>query len=152
MRKIIPYLITALLLFTACGPSQSVSLSIEINAAKEKIWDIITNPEYAKVLGAEFDKGAFMESDWNLGSEVHFKYEPDQTVTSGTISEIDENEYIQIDYKFLGSEYVEKFSIKDQNGKSVLQIDAGPYGSDYEAQVVVWGNWLSKVKELSEAE
>jgi len=33
-----------------------------------------------------------------------------------------------------------------------LSIYAGPYTADFEAQKVVWKNWLSKVKELSEKE
>jgi len=61
-----------------------------------------------------------------------------------------ENELIQIDYDFPGFKYVEKYSIEKDESICKLSIYAGPYTADFEAQKVVWKNWLSKVKELSE--
>ena len=37
---------------------------------------------------------------------------------------------------------------EDRNTK--IHLTAGPYGADYPAQIVVWHNWLNKIKELSE--
>ena len=68
------------------------------------MWHIITDKSYAKELGKEFDKNAFVESDWKLGSKVHFKYEADKTVSTGTIGKLIENELIRIDYDFPGIE------------------------------------------------
>ncbi len=127
-----------------------VSTSIAIDATPSKVWDIITNKEYAKILGSEFDKNAFVESDWKLNSEVHFKYEPNKTISTGIITKLTEEKFIQISYNFSGFEYVEQYSIEEKGLISELSIYAGPYGSDFEAQKVVWKNWLSKVKELSE--
>jgi len=56
--------------------SKIVSVSVVVDASADKVWDIITNKKYAKELGKVFDKGAFVESDWKLGSNVYFKYEP----------------------------------------------------------------------------
>lgn len=130
--------------------SKIVSIGIDINANSPKVWDIITNKKYAKELGNVFDKNAFVESDWKLGSEVHFKYEPDRTVSTGTIGKLIENELIQIDYDFSGFKYVEKYTIEKGESTCKLSIYAGPYTSDFEAQKVVWKNWLLKVKEISE--
>ncbi len=130
--------------------SKIVSSSIAINAVPSKIWNIITNKDYARILGNEFDKNAFVESDWKLNSKVHFKYEPNKTISTGTITKLAEEKYIQVDYNFSGFEYVEKYSIEENGSISELSIYAGPYGSDFEAQKVVWKNWLAKVKELSE--
>ena len=59
--------------------------------------------------------------------------------------------YIQVDYNFSGYHYVEKYLILDNEDNSVsLHITAGPYSTDIEAQKVVWGNWLNKLKELAE--
>ena len=127
-----------------------VSNGIDINASPSKVWDIITNAKYAKILGAEFDKNAFVESDWKLGSNVHFKYEPDRLVSTGIVGKLIENELIQIDYDFPGMDYVEKYSIEKGESTSKLSIYAGSYGEDFEAQKVVWRNWLEKAKELSE--
>jgi len=130
--------------------SNIVSVGIDINASPSKIWDIITNATYAKVLGAEFDKDAFVESDWKLGSKVHFKYEPDRLISTGIVGKLIENELIQIDYDFPGMDYLERYSIEVGESTSKLSIYAGAYGEDFEAQKVVWRNWLTKAKELSE--
>lgn len=130
--------------------SKIVSIGIDIDATSSKVWDVITNKDYAKELGGEFDKNAFVESDWKLGSDVHFKYEPDRIVSTGKVGKLIENELIQVDYDFPGFDYVEKYSIEKKESNCTLSVYAGPYTSDFEAQKVVWGNWLSKVKELTE--
>ena len=134
--------------------ANSVSSNVEISAPVSKVWKIITDPSYAKILGSEFDKNAYVESDWKLGSEVYFKYthKPDKPANTGTISTLREEELIQVDYVFPGWKYVETYSLQVENDVSILQIEAGPYGSDLEDQKVVWKNWLLKVKELSETE
>jgi len=130
--------------------SQIVSIRMDIDAGPFKIWNIITHKDFAKELGNVFDKNAFVESDWKLGSKVHFKYEPDKIVSTGTIEKLIENELIQVDYDFSGFKYVEKYAIEKDESISTLSIYAGPYTADFEAPKVVWKNWLSKVKELSE--
>lgn len=141
---------------TSCNPkgeskqTQIVLDSVSINATPSMVWNIITSKNYAKELGNVFDKNAFVESDWKLGSPVHFKYEPDKIVSTGTIGKLIENELIQVDYDFPGFEYVEKYAIEQDGLNSKLSIYAGAYTSDFEAQKVVWNNWLSKVKELCE--
>jgi hypothetical protein len=142
------------------GNTPFVSFDSEIKASPEKIWEVITSPTNAKTLGEVFDKNAFVESDWKMDSEVHFKYEPDSIVNTGIVTASWENLYIQVDYNFDGYHYVEKFLILKNNQyrllednntpKTQLQIVSGPYGEDFEAQKVVWNNWLQKVKELSE--
>lgn len=136
--------------YTNVQESETVIASIEIVANPSKVWDIITNKQYAKILGNEFDKNAFVESDWKLNSKVYFKYEPNKLISTGTITKLTENKFIQVYYNFYGYEYVEKYAIEENNSVSTLSIHAGPYSSDFEAQKIVWQNWLSKVKELSE--
>ena len=147
-------LVLTLLGFMLSSYSQdrTVSSDLEINSSTAKVWDVITNPMYARILGAEFDKGAFVESEWTLGSDVHFKYEPDRLISTGTISKLVVQEVIQVDYDFDGFKYNEKYALKKIGDGTVLHVIAGPYLSDYEAQIVVWSNWLAKVKELSESE
>jgi len=128
----------------------SLVLDININAPAAKVWDVITNPEYAKILGKEFDENAFIKSDWQKGSEVHFVYEPDNVVATGTITELVEHKLIKMDYDFDGFAYNETFAIDANNDTVTLSVYAGPYGENIEAHRVVWKNWLSKVKELSE--
>jgi hypothetical protein len=155
MKSAIIIFTTLLLTLTNCkSPKMKetniVSISIDINAPSSKVWNIITSKEYAKELGNIFDKNAFVESDWKLGSDVHFKYEPNKTVSTGTITKRIENELIQVDYDFSGFEYEERYTIEKSNDVAKLAIYAGPYTEDFEEQKVVWNNWLTKVKEISE--
>lgn len=45
---------------------------IEIIASKAKVWDILTNPKFAKILGNELDISSFLKSEWKPDSEVYF--------------------------------------------------------------------------------
>ncbi|MBC8756681.1 hypothetical protein H2O64_18555 [Kordia sp. YSTF-M3] len=155
MKSSIIILITIICTLTSCKSndmkeSKIVSISIDINANSSEVWNLITSKDYAKELGSVFDKNAFVESDWKLGSEVHFKYEPNKIVSTGIITKLIENELIQVEYDFSGFKYEERYTIEESNTVSKLAIYAGPYISDFEAQKIVWKSWLLKVKELSE--
>lgn len=134
--------------------NKSVSSSIEIQASKSAVWQIITDPQYARILGNELDENAYVESDWKLGSKVYFKYqqEPSKACNTGTVSKIIEEELIRVNYRFfLFWKYAETYSLRIEDGVSTLQIDAGPYGSDLADQKAAWMRWLRKAKELSES-
>ncbi len=132
--------------------SKIVDISIDIKAPSSRVWHIITDKTIAKELGVIFDKGAYVESDWQLGSDVHFKYEPGRIASTGKVGKLIVNELIQIDYDFPGMDYLERYSIHTiDEQQCTLAIFAGEYTQDYEAQKVVWSNWLAKVKEMSEA-
>lgn len=134
------------------GSTPFVDDGVVISAYPKVIWEVITDSTYAKTLGAMFDKHAYIKSEWKKGAEVHFKYEPDKTVSTGIITAIWKNLYIQIDYDFDGYHYVEKILLLGNKKEKYtkVQLTAGPYGADYVAQQLVWHNWLNKVKELSE--
>lgn len=136
----------------ALGNTPFVSQEIKMLAPKHKVWDLITKPEYAKLLGSEFGEGLYIESDWTLDSEVKFKNANDETLSTGIVTASWENMYIQVDYNFSGYHYVEKYLIlEDEDNNSIsLHLTAGPYSSDFEDQKVVWRNWLNKIKELAE--
>lgn len=136
----------------ALGATPFISEKIKIEASKERIWSIITGQQYAKVLGNEFDEGAFYRSEWKRGSAIEFVYEPDSVAATGEITALWIDTYLQIDYDFNGVHYAEKYLVtKDSNtDKTTLTVVAGPYGNDFEGQQVAWGHWMNKVKELSE--
>jgi hypothetical protein len=161
MNKSFLLLLLTGLILASCGSEQTedklkgtsmLALDVEINAPTNKVWNVLTSPEYAKILGNEFDKNAYMESDWQLGSKVYFKYEPDTTMASGTISRLIEDKLVQIDYDFDDFTYTEKFMLEAKEYGCTMKLKSGPYGADYTDQIKVWGNWLRKIKVLSEAE
>ena len=64
----------------------TVTQSIEINAAKEKVWDALTNPEKIKV----YLFGTDTLTNWKAGSEIIFQgeYQGQQYKDKGTIVDI----------------------------------------------------------------
>lgn len=134
------------------GAMPFVSQSIELNATKRQIWTAITSPYYTKSLGAMFDEGTHIKSDWKQDSEILLKYQPNKIANTGIITALWKNTYIQIDYDFDDHHYVEKILLlhNEDNDKVDLQVVSGPYSEDFESQKVVWDNWLKKIKEVSE--
>ena len=128
--------------------SKMVKDSISIKASKERVWDIMTSPSYARILGNEFDENAFMVSDWRPGSPVHFIYENDKIAATGTITELKKYERIYIEYKEFA--YFESFTIKTEGTNVIFEFYGGPYQYDHEEQIEVWKKWLTKLKSLSE--
>jgi hypothetical protein len=126
-----------------------IAKSILIKAGAAKVWDVLTGPAYAKTLGNEFDKNAFLESDWQPGSPVHFKYESGKIVATGIITDYKLHSRIFMEYKDIN--YTDSYSLQEKNGTTNLSIASGPYPDDYNEQLEVWDKWLLKVKQLSEA-
>lgn len=129
-----------------------VSFEIVINAKRNEIWEVLTNPSYFKTLQPIFDKENILDNDWVKSSKVNFKYPFGGVITSDYAGSLYGNQYIQIDYQNEGYQYAEKFLLledkKSQN--STLKITCGPYGNDFETQNTIINNWANKVKELSE--
>lgn len=132
--------------------SQFVNLEIKINATQMEIWEVLTKPEYNKILQPIFDPDNLLKDDWNLSSKVNFSYLNESVITSEYAGNLYGNQYIQIDFVFGNYQYVEKFLLLEnaKSKKTKLQIVCGPYGHDYQDQEAILNNWAQKVKELSE--
>ena len=134
--------------------SRFVSLNFDINATKNKIWEVLTKTEYSKTLQAIFDKENKLKADWNIGTKVNFKYPNAGNITSEFAGNVYGNQYIQIDFELGNDQYVEKFLVGEnqETKSSELIIVCGPYGDDFKNQKTILKNWAQKVKELSEKE
>ncbi len=134
------------------SPSRFVTLHFDINATKNKIWEVLTKTEYSKTLQAIFDKENKLKADWNIGSKVNFKYPNAGKITSEFAGNLYGNQYIQIDCELGNDQYVEKFLVGEnhETKSSELIIVCGPYGDDFKNQKIILKKWAQKVKELSE--
>lgn len=146
--------------------SNFVSINLDINASKKKIWDVLTKPAYSKTLQVVFDKENKLKADWNtkskvnfianwnIGSKVNFTSPNPNNVTSEFAGNLYGNQYIQIDYELGNNQYVEKFLVIEnpETKNSELIIVCGPYGDDFKNQNEILKNWVQKVKALSEKE
>jgi hypothetical protein len=136
------------------SPSRFVTLHFDINASKNKIWEVLTKTEYSKTLQAIFDKENKLKADWNIGSKVNFKYPNAGNIISEFAGNLYGNQYIQIDYGLINDQYVEKFFVGEnqETKSSELIIVCGPFGKDFKNQKTILKKWAQKVKELSEKE
>ena len=52
---------------------QKIKLSIDIQAPKEKIWDVLLEHNTYRQWASVFHPGSYAEGDWQQGSKVFFK-------------------------------------------------------------------------------
>lgn len=135
------------------GPTPFVYLHTDIKASREKIWEAITQTEFAKELGEKFDKKAFFASDWTDESNAHLNLDTDSVRAAGIVMTHFGNLYMQIDYDYNGFHFAEKLLIgENEDGSANLHIMSGPYPDDFKAQNKIWEKWVKEVKTLSEAD
>lgn len=127
-----------------------VSLEIKIDGTQKEVWDILTNPGYATVLKASFDKTNKLDSEWRNGTNVNFKYPKAGNLTAEFGSLHFGNYYIQNDYD--ANMYNEKFLlIEDSATKTTtLKIACGPFSDNYQEQKDIITQWAKLVKEYTE--
>lgn len=137
-----------------------------INAPREKVWDILWGDETYKAWTSAFSEGSHVQTDWKKGSKALFL----DGKGSGMVAMIEENipnEYMSI--KHLGevkdgvedttSDKVkewagahENYTLKNVNGATELLVDMDineEWKSYFEK---TWPVALEKVRELAEGE
>ena len=134
--------------------SRFVSIDIKINAAEDKVWDVLTKAAYTKTLQAIFDKENTFMPRSDKEARVNYAYAKGGGITSEFAGDVWGNQYIQVDCEAGDYQYVQKFLLlENKETKSTeLQIVCGPYGDDFDSQKSILNNWAQKVKELSEKE
>jgi len=130
--------------------SKFVTQQIDITAAREVVWEVLTDRENTAALQHVFDQDLKLKDAWRLKTNVNFNYPKSGDLTASYAGELFGNYYIQNDYDHLL--YNEKFMLlEDQETKqTTLQIVSGPFGDDYETQKEILNAWAQKVKVLSE--
>lgn len=144
---------------------KTIKKSIEINAPKEKVWDVLLNDKYTRIWYAEFQEGAHAETDWKTGSKAVFS----DGSGNGMIGHIAENkphELISIEYDgFLqdGREDYnsdaaravkgthEIYRLSGHDGHTHLDIALDMDDSYFEKMSVAWDKALEKIEQLAEA-
>jgi len=135
-----------------------------INAAPEKIWNVLWNDDTYRKWTSAFAEGSYAETDWKEGSKVLFL----DGNGRGMVSRIEKNkpyEYMSIEH--LGevnngvedttSEKVkdwagahENYTLKKVNGKTELSVDMDINDEFKEMFAKIWPVALDNIKTLSE--
>ncbi|MDI5886632.1 SRPBCC family protein [Flavobacterium yafengii] len=142
----------------------TLEFKIEINAPKEKVWEILWNEETYKQWTSIFCEGSYAESDWKEGSKIHFLSPNGDGMNSIIFKKID-NEYMAFKHlseikkfqempvddatqEWTGA--MEMYRLTEDNGITVLEakMDAVEKYIDYFK--TTWPKALDLVKKLSE--
>ncbi|MBA4853078.1 SRPBCC domain-containing protein [Emticicia sp. BO119] len=144
---------------------RTIKKSIEINASKEKIWDVLTQDPYNQKWYSIFSPGTYALTDWQLGSKVVFA----DNSGSGIIGRIiihDPYELLSIEYYgvlndnkedfdsteaqiFKGAHETYRLTSKDE--KVVLDIESDMSDGFFDTMSASWDKALIKIRELSES-
>ena len=133
---------------------------ITINAARERVWDVLLGTDTYPKWTAPFAEGSSVKTDWKKGSKTLFL----DGQGSGMVSEIAENipnEFLSIrhlgEYKDgvedLESEwagYLENYTLNTVDGKTELRVDIDLNEDFNEYMLKTWPQALDKVKEMAE--
>ena len=143
---------------------ERIYFKIEIDATKEKVWDILLGETTYPKWTAPFSEGSRAVTDWQVGSKALFL----NAEGDGMVSKIAEhipNEYISIHHLGIykngvedyDSEEVKKwgdafenYKLSTKDGKSLLSVEMDTE-EDYKKYFEdTWPKALEKVKELAE--
>lgn len=101
---------------------------ISINATPQKVWDILTKPEFVKL----WQYGSDLQTDWKVGSSIKFvtKWEDKIFEQWGTVLEFTPTTKIRyslfaprLDLEDIPENYFEMiYSLTDENGQTRLAI------------------------------
>lgn len=138
--------------------TDTIRKSSSIEAAAEKIWDIVLHP--GNQWGKAFGDGAFVETDWTIGSTVIWTDPGGDIGSKGIVAAHRPMEYLQVDmYDDINAvpnakpgEYSEKYRlIKIADRKFELEIECGPLAKKYLTQhEAMWDKAMKLIVELAE--
>ncbi|WP_113661728.1 SRPBCC family protein [Pedobacter nanyangensis] len=144
---------------------ERIYFKIEIDAPKEKVWDILLGETTYPLWTTFFAEGSRVITDWKKGSKALFLGKKDEGMVSKIADHIP-NEFISIQHLGFYKNGVEDYESEEvkkwgnafenykistkQDGKSVLSVEMDTteeYKSYFEE---TWPKALEKVKELAE--
>lgn len=144
---------------------QKLRLTKEINAPKEKIWDVLLQDETYRIWTSVFHPGSYADTDnWEEGSMVYFKT-PEGDGLASRILEHKPQEVISFEHlavlkngvedteneeakKWKG--FKETYWLKEKDGACELVVEQDITNDYAEYFEKIWPQALDKVKELSE--
>jgi uncharacterized protein YndB with AHSA1/START domain len=142
---------------------------IEIDATREKVWDVLFGEETYPQWTTAFSEGSKVETDWKKGSKALFLDASNRGMVS-RIAENVPNEFMSIEHLGMydkgvedyDSEHVkswagakENYTLTEADGKTTLDIFMEMDESEKNKQMIdmfadMWPKALAKVKELAE--
>ncbi|MBC7888409.1 MAG: SRPBCC domain-containing protein [Ferruginibacter sp.] len=144
---------------------KTIKKSIEINAPKEKVWEVLLDDKFTRIWYAEFSEGSHAETDWKIGSKALFT-DNSKTGIVGKIIENKPSELISIGYEgIVGADGIEDYESdkamevkgsyetytlsQNDEGKTLLSISCDMAENYFDTMSLAWDKALLKIKTLS---
>lgn len=142
---------------------KTIQKTKEINAPKEKVWNVLLEDEYNRIWMAEFMEGSHAKTDWIVGHKVRF-LDNDNNGLVGRILTKQPYDVIEMEYdgevkngeddfdsemaqQMKGSR--ENYYLSESNGVTTLKIEVD-MGDDWiDMMSAAWDKALDKIEELS---
>lgn len=148
----------------------TLHFSIQINAPKQKVWDIMLADATYRAWTEPFHASSYYQGDWSEGSKMLFLGPNDDGTTSGMVSRIETNrlyEFISIEHRGemqngvedTTSERVKKWAGAHENytftekagvTEVVVDLDMDIEGEFAEMFKNMWPKALNTLKEIVE--
>ena len=144
--------------------TRPIEKEIDVDAPRERVWDVLTGDASYRQWTAEFAEGSYAETDWQEGSHVRF-LGPDGTGLVGRVVASRRPELLDVEYTGLvggGGDDTESeqarlwsgtretYRLAEAGGGTHLEISAPMDDAYYDDMVGAWDRALARVKELAE--
>lgn len=148
---------------------KNITLSVDINAPREKVWSCIVKVEKYNAWAAAFQEGSTFEGGWNTGDAIHFIGHNEKGEKEGMVSEIAENRYPEyMSIRHLGfiqngiedttSDAIKAWAPSYENytleaidtETTRFTVDMQAMDDFYEMFMTLWPKALAKLKEVAE--
>jgi hypothetical protein len=143
---------------------KQLNFSINIDAPKKKVWQVLWNDDTYRKWTEVFSEGSYAESDWNEGSKIHFlspegegmyskieKKIPDEYMSFKHLGVMKEGKEQPLDEeakKWAGA--MENYTLKQNGNSTELKVDLQIAEGNEKYFDEKFPKALEKVKELSE--
>ena len=128
-----------------------VTLTVNIAAPQDIIFDILTQPNFAPDFQPVLDPQNKLPENWRNNTNVNYATYEHNLPSNRYADQLFGNFYIQNDY--FQSNYSEKFLLLENEltHTTDLQIVVGPFTSQFESQKNRLMQWAQTVKRISES-
>jgi len=149
---------------------QKVSCSTEIQASKERIWDVLTAPATFEQWCAAFSPGSYFEGDWTEGSTMRFLAANESGNAAGMVTRVERHvpaEWLRLEHigvvdnglaVFEGEEYeklipaIEEYRLSEVPGGFRLSVETEVPDSYIAFFSQAWQDALNRIKALAEGD
>ena len=142
----------------------TIRKTIEVNAPKEVVWEVLTEDKFTRTWYREFSEGTHADTDWTTGSKAIFT----DNSNSGLIGKVIANnpyEHLSLEYQGVITDGVEDYTSRDalfvkggletyrlseKMGTTTLSIECDMGEDLFQPMSQAWDKALQEIKRLSE--